>query len=249
LAKTIKTSAVAQALTGVLLILSLILGFPGSALAQAQPTWISLAPAAQKASILNLTRSDFDQINFEIQVPGLWSEALSTETGDFSLLSLVEGGASTVIGEPNLPVITRMVQIPFGAEVSLSLESFGVVEKSLVELGLAGRIAPVQPSLPKIQDAQKQVAFAIDEKAYQRDAFLPKERIKLGPIGVIRGHRYAIVYIYPVSYNPLKGVMRIYQEMKIKVTFSGADMAQTQSQLYRYASPPFEKLSAESFIN
>jgi hypothetical protein len=249
LVKTIKTSAVAQALTGILLILSFILSFSGSAPAKVQPTWISFSPAAQKALSLNVTGSDFHQITFDIQVPGLWLEALTTESGNFSLLSLVDAGVSTVIGQPNLPVITKMVQIPFGAEVSLSLESFRMEEKSLSELGMANRIAPVQPPLPKIQDAQKQVAFAIDEKAYQRDAFLPTQRVKLGPIGVIRGHRYATVYIYPLSYNPQKGAVRIYQEMKVKVTLEGADMAQTQSQLHRYASPPFEKLSAESFIN
>jgi hypothetical protein len=249
LAKMIKIPAVARALGGILLVLSAVSGFSGFAQADSQPVWISLAPAMEKKSSLNLSGSDFDQITFDIQISGLWSQTIDTEAGIFSRISLVDGGVSTVIGEPNLPVITRMVQIPFGAEVSLSLEGFRVVEKSLEELGMANRIEPVQPSIPKIQDGQKQVAFAIDEKVYQRDAFLPDKQVKLGQIGVIRGHRYATVLIYPLSYNPRTGKVRIYQNMKIKVTLSGADMAKTLNQLYRYASPPFEKLCAESFVN
>lgn len=249
MAKMIKIPAFARALGCVLLVLSVISGFSGLAQADTQPVWISLTPAMEKISSLNLSGSDINQVTFDIHISGLWSQIVDTQAGNFTRLSLIDGGASTVIGEPNLPVMTKMVQIPFGAEVSLSLESFRVVEKNLGELGSAKRIMPVQPSLPKIQDAQKQVAFAINEKAYQQDAFLPEKQVKLGQIGVIRGHRYAILLIYPLSYNPLSGKVRIYQDMKIKVTLSGADMAKTQNQLYRYASPPFEKLCAESFVN
>lgn len=244
-----KTSTSVRTLACVLMAAFLFLGLSTPSWAKTNPSWISLAPVAEKAPQVNLLQSDFDQIELEVQIPGLYSEALATQAGDFSLLSLINEGASTVIGEPNLPVITRMLQIPFGAEVSVNLESFQVVEKSLEQLGIPDRITPVQPPVPKTQGAWEEAEFLINQEVYQRDAFLPEERVKLGEIGVIRGHRYATVLIYPVSYNPQQGKLRIYSEVRIRVTLSGADMAETKSQLYRYASPAFEELSEELFMN
>ncbi len=227
----------------------LLFGLPLRAWAQADPTWISLTPAVDKTPQTHLLQSDFDQVAFEIHIPGLWSGEIATQAGEFSLLSISEAGASSVIGQPNLPVIAKMVQIPFGAEVSVGLESFQVVEKNLAEVGISNRIAPVQPPVPKVEGAWQGAEFVIDENYYQQDAFLPEERVKLGELGVIRGHRFVNVIVYPVSYNPKAGKVRIYSNMKIRLTLAGSDMATTQKQLRRYASAPFEELCKGLFVN
>ena len=244
-----KSSTIPRALALAWLAAFLLFGFSGPAWAKAEPSWIPLSPAAERAPRASLLESDFGRISFDLEIPGMWSQTLVTSAGDFSLLSISGAGAGTVVGEPNLPVISKTIQIPFGAEVSVSLVSYQVVEKSLTELGIIGRIAPVQPPLPKIEGAPQQARFAISEVSYQRDAFVPEERVKLGDVGVIRGHRFATVLTYPVSYNPQKGLIRVYSQMRVRVTLSGADMAKTQDQLYRYASPPFEELCRELFIN
>lgn len=244
-----KASKALKGLAFYLVIGILLFGLPLRAWAQADPTWISLTPAVDKTTQTHLLQSDFDQIAFEIHIPGLWSRAVATRAGEFSLLSISEAGASSVIGQPNLPVITKMVQIPFGAEVSVSLESFRLVEKNLAEVGISNRIAPVQPPVPKIAGAWDEAEFVINEDYYQQSAFLPGERVTLGEIGVIRGHRFVTVIISPVSYNPQAGKVRIYSNMKIRLTFSGSDMVITQKQLSRYASAPFEDLCQELFVN
>jgi len=248
----VKTVRVSNKGKGVILPLVtgfLLFAFASLLWAEADPTWILLTPGVEKAPQLNLLESDFDQLIFEIQIPGIWSEEIITKGGNFALLSIPNEGASGVIGQPNLPVITRMVQIPFGAKVSLSLESLQVIEKSLEELGIKQRIVPVQPPVPKIEGAWEEAEFVINEGYYQQNAFLPEEQLKLGEIGIIRGHRFATVSIYPVAYNSQTGRLRIYSDLKIKLTFSGSDRIATQNQLYRYASPPFEKLCQKLFVN
>jgi len=227
----------------------LFFGFSSLAWAETDPTWISLIPGMEKAPRVNLLESDFDRVIFEIQVPGIWSKEITTKGGEFALLSIPDEGVSTIIGEPNLPVIIKMVQIPFGAKVSLNLESFQVIEKSLEELGINQRIAPVQPPVPKIEGAWEEAEFVIDEDYYKQNAFLPEERVKLGEIGIIRGHRFVSVSIYPVSYNPQAGRVRIYSNIKVELTLSSSDMITTQNQLYRYTSPAFEQLCQKLFIN
>jgi hypothetical protein len=247
--------ATAKALNGVKgfilasAVVFLLLGVPTSAPAGANQSWISLTPSADRTPRVSLLQSGFDQVEFEIQIPGMWSEEITTKGGVFTLLSIYNAGVSSVIGEPNLPVITRMIQIPFGAEVSLSVESFQVIERSLEDLGITTRIAPVQPPVFKIEGAWQQTTFAIDEDYYGQNAFLPEKRVEIVEIGVIRGHRFVTVAIHPISYNPQAGRVKMCSDIRIKLTLSGSDMPTTKSQLHRYASPPFERLCEELFIN
>jgi len=227
----------------------LFFGFSPLAWGEADPTWISLTPGTERVPRVNLLQSGFDEVIFEIQIPGIWSTEIATKGGNFALLSIPHEGISSVTGEPNLPVITKMVQIPFGAKVSLNWESFQVIEKSLEELGTRQRIAPIQPPVPKIEGAWEEAEFVIHEDYYQQNAFLPDQRVKLGEIGVMRGHRFIIVSVYPISYNPQAGRVRIYSDIRIKLSLTGSDIVTTQNQLYRYASPPFEKLCQKLFTN
>jgi hypothetical protein len=227
----------------------LTFGLPVSAPAAPNQGWIPLAPTLDRSPQVSLLRSDFNQVELKIQIPGIWSEEITTKGGDFAFLSISNAGVTSTLGEPKLPVITRMVQIPFGAELSLSVESFGVVEKSLEELGISARIAPVQASVPKIEGAWQQAKFAINEGYYQQNAFLPQQRAEIVETGVIRGHRFATLAIYPISYNPAAGRVKIYSDIAVKLTLSGSDVTTTRKELHRYASPPFEELCEELFIN
>lgn len=227
----------------------LILGLSFSAWSETSPSWVKLAPTLDNTLQVSVIRSDFSQINLEIQVPGVWAEEVSTKGGIYSLLTIPSAGVSSVISQPNLPVIAKMVQIPFGATVSLNVESYEVTEKSLAEMQLSHPLVPVQTPVPKIAGAGLQVPFAIDRTYYQQNAFLPEELAKLGEIGIIRGHRFVNILIYPVSYDPQLGRVKIYSNIKVKLTLSGSDVNTTLYQLKRYASPPFEDLCSKLFIN
>jgi hypothetical protein len=246
----IKATNVAKRFIGALMVSILFFGFSSFTWGGTDPSWVSLTTGMDKTTRVNLLESNFDQVVFELQIPGIWSEDISTKGGNYSLLSVPDGGVTSVIGEPNLPVITKMVEIPFGAEVSVNVESFEVVEKSLGELGLTtNQIVPVQAPVPKIEGALQQAQFVINEKYYQQNAFLPEERVKLNQIGIIRGHRYVSMSIFPISYNPRMERVKIYTQIKVKLTLTGSDMTTTRNQLFRYASPPFEELCSKSFIN
>ena len=231
------------------LITILLFGIFSLVRAATSPTWVPLIPAEDKIPRLNIIKSDPSQVSLEILIPGIWSEEISTAGGAYSSLSISSAGVTSVISQPNLPVITKMVQIPFGAEVSINVESYESTEKSLAEMKLTHPIVPVQPSVPKIAGAERQVPFTIDQQFYQQNTFLPEKPVKLGEIGVIRGHRFVIILIYPVSYNPQSGRIRIYSNIKLKISLSSSDISTTQNQLQRYASPPFEELCSKLLVN
>jgi len=222
---------------------------PPSLQAGSGPRWIQLMPGEEKNPQLSVTQSNFDRVEFEVKVLGMWSEELETKGGVFSQLSIPEYGITNVIGEPKLPVIRKMVQIPYGAEVNVEVISSEVSEKSLSEWGITHRILPVQPPIPKIEGAWEKAEFVIHEDLYQTDQFSPTQVAKTGEIGIIRGHRFAMVEVYPVSYNPKSGRLKLYSDIRIRVNLTGSDKSTTESMLSRYASPPFEELCQDLFIN
>jgi hypothetical protein len=211
--------------------------------------WIGLAEREDTIPQMNLLESNFNQVEFELKIFGMWSGEIETKGGVFTELSIPEYGITNVIGEPKLPVIRKMVQIPYGATVNVEVIASEVSEKSLSELGIANRIIPVQPPIPKIEGAWEKAEFVIHEDFYQTDQFFPTQLAKKGEIGIIRGHRFVMVEVYPLSYNPKSGRVRICSDIRIRVNLTGSDRSTTENMLSRYASPPFEELCQDLFIN
>ncbi len=241
-----KNAKACVAIFGMLLLLAL-----GSSNAQAasEPSWIQLSPGEAKATEINLIESNYDQVLFEINIPGMWSEEVRTKGGDFNQLVIPQCGITTIIGQPRLPMISKMVQIPYGAEVHVEVISFESSEFSLEELGITNQVIPVQPPVPKVEGAWRDAEFVIDQDYYERDAYSPDVVARKGEIGAIRGHRFVTVEIYPVSYNPKAGALRFCSSVKLKVTLTGSDVIATENMLYRYASRPFEELCQEFLVN
>ena len=234
----------------ILVFVALWFVFGSSALwAGSGPKWIQLKPGEEKTPQINVMESNLDRIEFEVRVFGMRSEELQTKGGVFNQLSLPEYGITNVIGEPELPVIRKMVQIPYGAMVNVEVVASEVSEKSLSELGITDRIIPVQPPIPKIEGAWEKAEFVIHEDFYQTDQFFPTQLVKKGEIGIIRGHRFVTVEVFPVSYNPVSGRLKLYSDIRIRVNLVGSDRSTTESMLSRYASPPFEELCQDLFIN
>jgi hypothetical protein len=217
--------------------------------AESNAQWIELIPGAEKSPQIRVLESDFEQVIFDVSIPGIWSEEVSTKGGIFTQLRIQEAGVTNVVGLPNLPMIRKMVQIPYGATVDVEVVSSEFVEKSLIELGIAYPVIPVQPPIPKIEGAWEDAEFIIDDQAYAQSDFYPADVAKELEVGAIRGHRFVTVEISPVSYNPVTSSLKAYSYVKVRVSLTGSDRAKTEDMIYRYASPPFEEACQDFLIN
>jgi hypothetical protein len=171
--------------------------------AGSSPKWIQFTPGEEKIPQINVTQSDQNRVEFEVQIFGMWSEQFQTKGGVFNQLSIPDCGITNVIGEPQLPVMRRMVQIPYGAEVDVEVIASEVSETRLEELGITNRIIPVQPPIPKIEGAWENAEFVIHEDFYQTDQFFPTQVTQKTEIAAIRGHRFVTIEVHPVSYDPV----------------------------------------------
>jgi len=185
--------------------------------------------------------SSFEGLSLRLRLHAVEAEAVSTPRGDFGLLHLDGTSYTNRIGEPKVPVIRRLIQIPEEATVSISVE--GTPERHrVIDLTSASALAPVQRPVEKVPGASQRAEFAFDPAAYGRDADLFSEAAAIKEIGHLRGYRVAWLEIRPVNYNPKRGEITLLRDLSVRVDFQGADFPETRRVLSRYADPRTEAI-------
>ncbi len=157
----------------------------------------------------------------------------------FIRLDLPGCGHSGLVGGPQLPYLSAVVDAPLGCKVEISVEPGSFVEFA-AELPVLPALDPV-PKLPGLVPV-----FKADRQLYGRDIFLPGS---LGEIddalpraGPARGHRLVSIRLYPVQYNPSAGRIRLYTSLTASVVFKGADPAFAPDPTGPSPSPAWEQL-------
>ncbi|RLI53296.1 MAG: hypothetical protein DRO93_13820, partial [Candidatus Thorarchaeota archaeon] len=204
-------------------------------------SWYSTGgPRGEKVALEASTNPSV--IKLQVKVPGFETKTVETELGTFVDMYAPGAGGSPEIGSPNIPVIRKMVEIPEGATVELR-----ILKLKEGETALSHPIMPTQPPVPKVQGAR--VEFAYNDKVYAKNAFLPGIDARIADIVRIRGHRVALVEIYPFQYNPSTNTLRYAGEMEVSLLLKGSDMARTTSTIRRYYNRDFEKVLEKEIVN
>jgi hypothetical protein len=216
--------------------------------AQAGPGWLPFDGASGPASPeLALRSASSRSIQLQANLPGAQTETVWAGGQAFTRLSGAGYGFPTVTGAPELPVLRREVEIPFGAQVTLELVSANYIEVSLAELGLH-IIYPLQPAQIKLETAEPS-PFTLDTAAYTQQGLAPASPLSAAESYILRGHRILPVEIWPVAYDPSAGTLRLYSQITFRIYLDGADMALTSSLARRYASPEFDRSLSARVLN
>jgi len=157
--------------------------------------------------------------------------ATATDAGMLSVLSMPGAGVSADVGDPAVPVYRRLIEVPFGADVTARVDVGATVEHAL-----AYPLIPVQPPVPK---SGPRPAFALNVKTYSADRQSSAIGAEVVDIVEMRGHRLAVVEICPVSYSPGRGFVEVAEQMTVRLTWTGADWGRTNQMHRRYSSPAF----------
>ena len=216
--------------------------------AQAGSGWLPFDGASDPASPeLALLSASPNSIELQANLPGAQAETIWAGGQSFTRLSGEGYGFPTTTGAPELPVLRREVEIPFGAQVSIQLVSAQYRDVSLAELGLH-TIYPLQPPQSKLAGAEP-LPFTQDAAAYTQAGYAPANPLAIGEPYIVRGHRILPVEVWPVAYDPVAGTLRLYSQVILRLSLSGADMTLTSSMAQRYASPEFDRSLSHRVLN
>lgn len=192
--------------------------------------------------------NDFEQLELEFSYEGITSFNVKTKKGEFSEIGIPGTYAIGDLGTPKLPATKKLIQVPFGAEVSVEVVSFDKEIYNLKDYNINNKLMPYQPSVSKDFDPAA-VEFEYVEEAYTQDAYSSHELATVEVLGTMRAARIARLVVAPVRYNPVKDEITVYNNIQVKVTFEGSDIAKSEEMVSRTASPYFNNVYAKLLNN
>ncbi len=190
---------------------------------------------------VNVVENNAQKLVLTFNYGGINYADINTQKGVFSQIDIPGAYRTGEVGNPQLPASRKLVQIPAGAHVSVKVLSFETNEYNLADYGIKNKILPYQPSYPKSIDPS-QMEFKYNENSYSTKGYNQSELASVFTLGKMRGIELAQVEVNPVLYNPSKNTIKVYNNIKVEVTFTGGDNAKTKSLLAKTYSPYFETL-------
>jgi hypothetical protein len=144
-------------------------------------------------------------------------------------------------GNPNIPVISRLIEVPIDATVEFRIVSYNEEIINLNEYGITNKIIPAQPSMSKSDDPAK-VKFHYNKTAYQVNSYNNSTVAVYEESGIMRAVRFGRIEIRPVQYNPVTNTLRILNNLVVEIKFPGANEFKTKLLKEKYYSPYYENI-------
>ncbi len=165
----------------------------------------------------------------------------------FVRFDLGDMGEINEIGNPNLPAVRRLVEGPVDAEPEIEVIS---INKTMVNLKQAGILHRIMPSYPPVVKMKGEVPHLVmNNKIYGHDGLWPSVHVRIKKAGIIRGHQLYQVEFFPLSYNPVKGMLEVVRDIDVRITFKQGNTAETEQGVSRLYSPFFEHMLSKKVLN
>lgn len=168
-----------------------------------------------------------------------------TKEGTFSDIRTSKLMKTFKKGYPNLPVISKLIEIPVGAEINVKILSYDVEIITLDKRGVKNKLAPAQPSRVKTE-AQKSDKFYINKKIYKTNKFIGDKLVKIEDHGLMRNTRLGRLQISPLKYNPVANKLKIYNNLKFEVQFKGHDAKKAEKLNKQYSNLYYENIQKKA---
>ncbi|MDY0325100.1 MAG: C25 family cysteine peptidase [Candidatus Cloacimonadaceae bacterium] len=226
-----------------LLMILIIIGLVGPLAAQTREVNLSA-----NSNQLKLQNSNDFGFELRLSVDKYLLQSVDSKAGSFDEISIEGYGYSSRIGEAQLPMTSRIVAVPLGAQVKFEILSQETRVLDRKDSGITRSIIPAQPSVSKSADLSS-IVFERNAAFYARNEFNQTPNFRIEEIGMMRGLRLFQFYFEPIRYNPVTGALEIVSTADIRVEFLNPDLAATQEMLAKTASAEFEALYAKSIFN
>lgn len=193
-------------------------------------------PIKQGGNQLELTSQMDNELTFRIDIGQLDLMDVSTKEGDFARLTLPGFHTSQIEGAPQLPMMNKLVAVPYGATARVEVLSVQSRTIDLADYGVTVPLFPMQPSVSKSADLEN-LPFVYDRAAYAADK-VAGEMARVVNLGSLRSQALSRLEISPVEYLPGANQIVVHESMDVRVVFDGADKAAGE-EIYASTYSPF----------
>ncbi len=195
---------------------------------------------AQHSNYHRIADNNYTNIKIEYitDVQNLQVTKIETEQGYYSQISYEGMTPMQEAGQPALPIITNLLEIPLceGMEVNVVSSTYEVY--NLAELGIIYPIMPTQPSHPKSEDGP--FPFVINEATYANNSFYGMPLAQAEKAGILRNICLGRLTIAPFEYNPVTNELRVCTHLDVEVSFVNANIPQTMEMKAKHGNGLFD---------
>ena len=195
---------------------------------------------AQRSNYYRITDNSYSdiKISYSIDVQNLQIKNIKTEQGNYCQL-FYEGMTPTQNdGQPELPVITNLLEIPLCENMQVNVVNSTYETYSLAELGINYPIIPAQPRHPKSEDGP--FPFVIDEATYATNSFYGMPLAQSEKVGVLRNINMGRISIAPFEYNPVTGQLKVCTQIDVEISFVNPNIPKTMEMKTKHGNGMFD---------
>ena len=199
---------------------------------------VQLTTAGQTATALpriDVLRSEQDRLILDFELPELALEDVSVGDRQFTLMTIPGGALDGAVGEPAVPVFTRLVLVPDGMNVSARVTSTDEDVMTGVTL------------MPMQREDGNTLQF--NSVAYTRRGPGTKAMVSLGAPVVWRHIRAVPLTFRPVSFDPAGESVSVAGRVEVELTFERSSSSYARPKRSGPIAPSFDRLYREMVVN
>ncbi|MBO4655030.1 MAG: T9SS type A sorting domain-containing protein [Bacteroidales bacterium] len=195
---------------------------------------------AQNTTSYQIRENSYENIkmSFHFDVHDLQFQNVKTEQGLYCQLSYADMTPSLKTGEPELPVLVSLLEIPLCENMVVNVVNSTYETYDLSELGINHPVMPAQPRHPKSEDGP--FPFVINEATYASNNFYGMPLTQSKKEGILRNINIGKLSIAPFEYNPVSGQLRVCTQLDVEISFVNPNIPKTMEIKTKYGNGLFD---------
>lgn len=146
----------------------------------------------------------------KIEIHGYYDEPMTINGMTYHWLSFDEPATLSFVGEPALPLISRLIALPKGEDIEVKIKDEMWSDEFFV-----GQIMPRQKS---VLESEEEPPFEKNDTIYREEIY-QTEILQVGNLQCWRGINNRALNICPIRYMPREGKISVLKEFIIEISF------------------------------
>ena len=176
-------------------------------------SWQGINTTTASKSKIEVASSNVETTNIQFNIDGFHLIPVDTPVGEMYLARLEDGASLLEMGAPDMHKFARSIVIPDDKKMALKVISSKYVDyKNIL-------IAPSKGNLSRLIDPSN-VEYEFGP-VYRQDKFFPGDLVGLEDPYILRDVRGQSIVFYPIQYNSVQKVLRVYNNIEVEVYATG----------------------------
>ncbi len=167
---------------------------------------------------------------------------VSTPKGNFILPQIDSFSRSFKVGEPTLPIASRLISIPFDCSLKVEVTGSTTQDIDLKAYDLVDPFMPVQPPLSKSEDPAA-VPFEYNLSLYAAGGKYALDLASAEIMGTLRSMRLGRIAISPIEYYANENKIKVYTSVTLRIKYKNPNWDKTDKIKKKHYSPAFDGLN------